>query len=84
MGFGKRRMIASILLVFAMNDLPPRISQRQFVTLDECADFVEFLAGRPVVDDEYHFKFESMEPSDGSISTFQGRCVLESNVEKPI
>ncbi|MEK9695259.1 MAG: hypothetical protein VW270_05810 [Candidatus Poseidoniales archaeon] len=84
MGFGKRRMIAAILLVFTMNDLPPKVSQRKFVTLDECADFVELLAGQPVVDDEYHFKFESMEPSDGSISTFQGRCVVESNVEKPI
>lgn len=77
-------MIASILLVFAMNDLPPRISQRKFVTLDECADYVEFLAGQQVVDDEYHFEFKAMEPSDGSISTFQGRCVVESNVEKPI
>ncbi len=77
-------MIASILLVFAMNDLPPRISQRKFVTLDECADYVEFLAGQQVVDDEDHFEFKAMEPSDGSISTFQGRCVVESNVEKPI
>jgi len=77
-------MIAAILLVFSMNDLPPQVSQRQFVTLDECADFVELLAGKPVVDDEYHFEFESMEPSDGSISTFQGRCVVQSNVEKKI
>jgi hypothetical protein len=77
-------MIAAILLVFSMNDLPPQVSQRQFVTLDECSDFVELLAGKPVVDDEYHFEFESMEPSDGSISTFQGRCVVQSNVEKKI
>jgi len=77
-------MIAAILLVFSMNDLPPKVSQGRWNTLDECADFVELLAGRPVVDDEYHFDFESQDPSDGTISTFRGRCVVESNVEQQL
>jgi len=77
-------MIAAILLVFSMNDLPPKVSQGRWNTLDECADFVELLAGRPVVDDEYHFEFKAQDPSNGSISTFRGRCVVQSNVEKQI
>ena len=77
-------MIAAILLVFSMNDLPPKVSQGRWNTLDECADFVELLAGRPVVDDEYHFEFRSQDPTDGTFSTFQGRCVVQSNVEEKI
>ena len=75
-------MVSAILLVFTMNDQPPQLSQGRWNTLDECADFVELLAGRPVVDDEYHFYFKSQDPNDGTISTFTGRCVIESNVDK--
>lgn len=77
-------MIAAILLVFSMNDLPPKVSEGQWNTLDECADFVELLAGRPVVDDEYYFEFTSQDPNDGSISTFRGRCVVSENLEQTI
>ena len=74
-------MIATVLLVFSMNDLPPQVSQTKYHTLDECADFVEMLAGKPVIDNEYSFEFHSIEPSDGSVSTFRGQCVVESEKE---
>ena len=77
-------MISVILLVFSMNDQPPQLSDGRWNTLDECADFVELLAGRPVVDNEYYFDFKSQDPNDGTISTFTGRCVVESNVESQI
>lgn len=73
-------MIAAILLVFSMGDMPPQISDRKFKTLDECADFVDMLAGSNVMDSEYRFKFSSMEPNDGSIVEFKGRCVVQESM----
>ena len=74
-------MIATILLVFSMNDLPLQVSRTKYHTLDECADFVEMIAGKPVIDNEYSFEFSSIEPSDGSLHTFKGQCVVESEKE---
>lgn len=73
-------MISAILLVFSMGDMPPQISDRKFKTLDECADFVEMLAGTNVINNDYSFKFSSMEPSDGSIVEFKGRCVVQESM----
>ncbi len=70
-------MIGTVLLVFSMNELPLQVSQTKYQTLDECADFVELLAGMPVIDNNYSFKFESIEPTDGSIHTFAGQCVVD-------
>lgn len=74
-------MIATILLVFSMNDLPFQTSQRIFTTLDECADFVDMIAGKPVIDSEYKFDFISIEPSDGSLHTFKGQCEVQQKLE---
>ena len=73
-------MIPTILLVFSMNDMPPQISQKKYHTLDECADFVELLANKRVVDNDYRFRFTSIEPSDGSVHIFEGQCIVDENL----
>jgi hypothetical protein len=71
MGSGERRVIGTILLMFSMNDLP----------LQVCADFVETLAGMPVIENDYSFKFQSIEPTDGSVHTFSGQCIVEQDLK---
>jgi hypothetical protein len=73
-------MISAILLVFSMGDMPAQVSKGTFKTLDECADFVDMLAGTNVMNDDYSFEFSSMEPSDGSIVKFKGRCVVQESM----
>ena len=58
-----------ILLVFIMNNEPPKISDRVFTSYKECADFVNGLVGQ-VVQEDYTFDFVS---SDGQ--RFSGICV---------
>ena len=72
-------MIGTILLMFSMNDLPLQVSQTKYQTLDDCADFVETLAGMPVIENDYSFKFQSIEPTDGSVYTFSGQCIVEQD-----
>ena len=74
-------MIATVLLVFSMNDLPPQVSQTKYHTLDECADFVDMIAGKPVIDSEYKFDFISVDPSDGSLHRFKGQCEVQQKLE---
>ena len=73
-------MIGTILLVFSMNDLPLQISQTKYQSLDDCADFVETLAGMPVIENDYSFEFKSIEPTDGSVHTFAGQCIVEQDL----
>ena len=70
-------MIEAVLLVFSMNGLPPRESQTRYDTLDQCADFVDLVAGASVVDDAYKFDFTRIDPSDGLIYQFEGRCIIQ-------
>lgn len=74
-------MIGTILLVFSMNDLPLQVSKTKYETLDDCADFVEMLAGKSVIDNDYSFKFKSIEPTDGSVHTFAGQCIVEQDLK---
>jgi len=74
-------VIGTILLMFSMNDLPLQASQMKYETLDDCANFVEILAGMPVVNNDYSFKFHSIEPTDGSVHTFYGQCIVEQDLK---
>ena len=74
-------MTGLIVLLFSMNELPLQVSQTKYRTLDDCADFVETLAGMPVIENDYSFKFQSIEPTDGSVHTFSGQCVVEQDLK---
>lgn len=59
-----------ILLVFAVGAGPDNISDRVFYSYEECAEFVNILAGQPVVNSDYGFSFYG---SDGVL--IQGQCI---------
>jgi len=59
-----------ILLVFSMNGEMEDISERIFVSYEECAEFVNTIADNDVVNSDYGFKFVA---SDGIL--FEGQCI---------
>ena len=60
-----------ILLVFSVNNrLPEDISDRIFNSYDECAEFVNTLARKDVVNSDYGFNFLA---TDGV--SFTGQCI---------
>jgi hypothetical protein len=59
-----------ILLVFAVNSGPQEISDKIFYSYEECAEFVNTIAGMDVVNTDYGFRFIA---SDGML--FDGQCV---------
>ena len=60
-----------ILLVFSINgEEPPDISDRVFYSYEECAEFVNTIAGNPVINSDYGFRFIA---SDGIL--FEGQCI---------
>lgn len=63
-------MILEILLVFSVNNGHEEISDRIFKSHEECAEFVDTLAQKDVVNSDYGFEFLS---SDGLL--FSGQCI---------
>ena len=59
------------------NPQGPQISDRLFETKDECAEFVNTIAQSDVVDENYEFKFASM---DGLM--FVGGCYTPEEFKK--
>ena len=59
-----------ILLVFSVNGAPTEVSDRVFVSYEECAEFVNTLAEQQVVNSDHGFKFLA---SDGVV--FEGQCI---------
>ncbi len=63
-------MIAEILLVFSLNGAMETVSDRVFSSYEECAEFVEAVAGGDVVNSDYGFRFIA---PDGML--FDGQCI---------
>ena len=67
----------TIMITGPANTQGPEISDRQFKTKQECAEFVNTVAQNNVVDEDYKFIFASI---DGLV--FKGGCYTPEEFEK--